>query len=84
MLLNATRPAQYSVSPSVSSFQTIAMAMQRAKPIKIKPIIYSGGSGKKDHSFAGDLSLEEYKTLLEQKFTSSRCGILWNLGIPNY
>ena len=41
-LLNATSPAQYSVSPFASSFQTITIAMQRARPIMINPTMYSG------------------------------------------
>ena len=39
--MNATSPAQYSLSPEARSFQTMTMAMQRAKPIKIKPTMYS-------------------------------------------
>ncbi len=42
MLLKATSPAQYSVSPLARSFQTITMAMQRASPIMIRPTMYSG------------------------------------------
>ena len=42
MLLNATSPAQYSVSPLASSFQTMTIAMQRASPIMISPTMYSG------------------------------------------
>ena len=42
MLLNATSPAAYSVSPLARSFQTITIAMQRARPIRIRPIMYSG------------------------------------------
>ena len=38
-LLKATRPAAYSVSPRARSFQTITMAMQRASPIKINPVM---------------------------------------------
>ena len=45
MLLKATRPAAYSVLPLASSFQTITMAMQRARPIMIRPTMYSGLSG---------------------------------------
>jgi len=40
--LNATSPAQYSVSPSARSFQTMTIAIQRARPIMISPTIYSG------------------------------------------
>lgn len=43
----ATKPAAYSRLPSANSFHTITMAMQRAKPIRINPIIYSGWSRKK-------------------------------------
>ncbi len=42
MLLKATKPAAYSVSPSASLFQTITIAIHLAIPINIKPIIYSG------------------------------------------
>ena len=42
MLLKATSPAQYSVSPLARSFQTITIAMQRARPIMISPTMYSG------------------------------------------
>ena len=45
--LNATRPAQYSVSPLASSFHTITIAMQRARPIMINPTMYSGLSRRK-------------------------------------
>ena len=47
MLLKATRPAAYSVFPLASSFQTMTMAMQRARPIMISPTMYSGLSGRK-------------------------------------
>ncbi len=40
--LNATRPAQYSVSPSARSFHTITIAMHRARPMRISPSMYSG------------------------------------------
>ena len=46
MELKATSPAQYSVSPFASSFQTMTMAMQRARPIMISPTMYSGLSLK--------------------------------------
>ncbi len=42
MELKATRPAQYSVSPFARSFQTMTMAMQRARPIMMRPTMYSG------------------------------------------
>ena len=42
MELKATSPAQYSRSPAARSFQTITMAMQRARPIRIRPTMYSG------------------------------------------
>ena len=42
MELKATRPAQYSLSPEARSFQTITMAMQRARPIMMRPTMYSG------------------------------------------
>ncbi len=45
--LKATRPAQYSVSPRASSFHTITIAMQRARPIMISPTMYSGLSRRK-------------------------------------
>lgn len=47
MLFNATRPAAYSRFPSASSFQTITIAMQRARPIRIRPVMYAGLSGRK-------------------------------------
>ena len=37
MLLKATRPAAYSVSPRARSFHTMTMAMHRARPIMISP-----------------------------------------------
>jgi hypothetical protein len=42
MELKATNPAQYSVSPRARSFQTMTMAMQRARPMMIRPTMYSG------------------------------------------
>ncbi len=39
MLLKATSPAAYSESPFASSFHTITMAMQRARPIMISPVM---------------------------------------------
>ena len=45
--LKATRPAAYSVEPLAISFQTMTMAMQRARPIRIRPTMYSGLSGRK-------------------------------------
>ena len=47
MLLSATSPAAYSLSPSAKSFHTRTIAIQRAKPISIKPTIYSGLSFRK-------------------------------------
>ena len=47
MELNATRPAAYSVEPRASSFQTITIAMQRARPIMMRPTMYSGLSCRK-------------------------------------
>ncbi len=47
MELNATRPAAYSVEPLAISFQTITIAMHRARPIMIRPTMYSGLSGRK-------------------------------------
>ena len=47
MLLKATSPAAYSVSPSARSFHTMTIAMQRARPIRMSPIMYSGLSGRK-------------------------------------
>ncbi|VVB53145.1 Uncharacterised protein [uncultured archaeon] len=43
----ATRTAHNSLSPPASWFQTRTMAMHRARPIMIKPILYSGRSGRK-------------------------------------
>ena len=45
--MKATSPAQYSVSPQASSFQTMTMAIQRASPIMIRPTMYSGLSARK-------------------------------------
>ena len=42
MLLKATSPAAYSLSPRASSFHTMTIAMQRASPIRISPVMYSG------------------------------------------
>ena len=42
MLLNATRPAAYSVFPLAREFHTITIAIQRANPIRMRPVIYSG------------------------------------------
>ena len=50
MLLSAIKPAAYSLSPSAKSFHTTTMAMQRAKPIRITPIIYSGYPFKKSNA----------------------------------
>ena len=47
MELKATRPAQYSVSPLARSFHTMTIAMHRARPMRIKPTMYSGLSRKK-------------------------------------
>src|SRR5512141_2083923 len=47
MLLKATSPAAYSVSPRARSFHTMTMAMQRASPIIIRPTMYSGLSRRK-------------------------------------
>jgi|GEM_PF-6977868 len=47
MLLKATSPAAYSVLPLANSFQTMTMAMQRARPIMMSPTMYSGLSGRK-------------------------------------
>ena len=33
---------RHSASPRARSFQTMTMAMQRASPIRIRPIMYSG------------------------------------------
>ena len=46
MLFKATKPAAYSLLPPASSFHTITIAIQRAKPIRIRPTMYSGLSGK--------------------------------------
>ena len=46
MELNATRPATYWLSPQANWFQTSTMAMQRARPIRIRPVMYSGWSCK--------------------------------------
>ena len=47
MLLKATSPAAYSLSPRASSFQTMTIAMQRARPIRMSPTISSGWSRRK-------------------------------------
>ncbi len=45
--MKATRPAQYSASPLARSFQTMTIAMQRARPITMSPTMYSGWSRRK-------------------------------------
>ncbi len=40
--LKATNPAAYSVSPLASWFQTMTMAMQRARPMMMRPTMYCG------------------------------------------
>ena len=52
MELKATSPAQYSVSPLARSFQTITIAMQRARPIRMSPTMYSGRSRRKSTASA--------------------------------
>ncbi|MNN69718.1 hypothetical protein D3C81_1855290 [compost metagenome] len=47
MLLKATRPATYWLSPPAIWFHTSTMAMQRAKPMRIRPVMYSGLSERK-------------------------------------
>ena len=42
MLLKATRPATYWLLPPAIWFHTSTMAMQRAKPMRIRPVMYSG------------------------------------------
>ena len=39
---NSTVRSAYSVLPLASSFQTMTIAMQRARPIMMRPIMYSG------------------------------------------
>jgi len=38
-LLKATSPAAYSADPSARSFQTTTIAIHRANPIKISPVM---------------------------------------------
>src|SRR3546814_4883642 len=45
--LNATSAATYWLSPLASWFQTMTMAMQRASPMRIRPVMYSGLSLRK-------------------------------------
>lgn len=47
MLLKATRAAAYSRLPLARSFQTRTMAMQRARPTRMSPTMYSGWSRSK-------------------------------------
>jgi len=47
MLLKATSPAAYSALPPARSFHTSTMAMQRASPTRISPIMNSGWSRRK-------------------------------------
>ena len=59
MELKATRPAQYSRSPLARSFQTITMAMQRAKPIENQArhvLLMPGqkGDGQQEHQDRAD------------------------------
>ena len=46
----ATRTAHRSLSPPASWFHTSTIAMQRAIPIRIRPVRYSGRSGRKSHA----------------------------------
>lgn len=48
--LMATRIAQYSASPPARPFQINTMAMQRARPTRIRPMRSSGLSGRKAHA----------------------------------
>jgi hypothetical protein len=50
--LKATRAATYWLLPPASWFQTITMAMQRASPIRITPVMYSGWSRRKSTASA--------------------------------
>lgn len=45
--LRATSTAAASRSPQARSFQMMTMAMQRASPTMIRPVRYSGRSGRK-------------------------------------
>lgn len=47
MLLSATSPAAYSALPRARSFHTSTIAMQRANPTMMRPIMYSGRSCRK-------------------------------------
>ena len=40
--LKATSPAAYSELPLANSFQTITIAIHRARPIMMSPAMYSG------------------------------------------
>lgn len=48
--LMATRIAQYSASPPARPFHMSTMAMQRARPTRIRPMRSSGLSGRKAHA----------------------------------
>jgi hypothetical protein len=46
--LSATSTAAASRSPQARSFQMMTMAMQRARPTMMRPVRYSGRSGRKE------------------------------------
>ena len=50
--LSATRTAAASRSPQARSFQMMTMAMQRARPTMIRPVRYSGRSGRSSQASA--------------------------------
>ena len=50
--LRATRTAAASRSPQARSFQMITIAMQRARPTMIRPVRYSGRSGRSSQARA--------------------------------
>ncbi|MCY1425801.1 hypothetical protein D9M71_415990 [compost metagenome] len=46
MLLKATSPATYWLLPPAIWFHTSTMAMQRARPMRLRPVMYSGLSAR--------------------------------------
>lgn len=50
--LTATRMAQYSLSPPARPVQISTMAMQRARPTRMRPLRSPSSSGRKAHASA--------------------------------
>ncbi|CAO0832017.1 hypothetical protein SMICM17S_08867 [Streptomyces microflavus] len=76
---SATRTAAASRSPQARSFQMMTIAMQRARPTMIKPVRYSGRSGRKIQASANmsagprtQLTTSEETISLRSPVTASR------------